>query len=284
MSLIYLTAWLPLGINRAFGALVGRLTYYFSARNRRTALTNLSISMPELGERERRQLVKKHLSHMGQLAMEMGSVWLRGGDWLDKKIVSVSGAETFTARAKDAPGLLLLVPHSGNWEVAGLYASRYVKTAAIYKAPKIPQLEPIMLRGRRLEGADVMPATPRGVMTVFRALDRGDLTMILPDQEPNRDGGEFAPFFGTQALTMTLVPKMIQKTGCEVLIGLAKRVRGGFELIYLEPDSRIYSGDEAEALAGLNASVETVAKMVPEQYQWEYKRFRKRPEGEPKIY
>ena len=108
--------------------------------------------------------------------------------------------------------------------------------------------------------------------------------MLLPDQEPAREGGAFAPFFGIPALTMTLVPKLVKKTRCRVVLGLAKRVRGGFELHYLDPDPRIYAEDESESLAGLNASVELVARLALEQYQWEYKRFRRRPEGEAPFY
>jgi KDO2-lipid IV(A) lauroyltransferase len=34
----------------------------------------------------------------------------------------------------------------------------------------------------------------------------------------------------------------------------------------------------------MNAAVERLVRQHPEQYQWEYKRFKKRPDGQPKVY
>jgi KDO2-lipid IV(A) lauroyltransferase len=49
-------------------------------------------------------------------------------------------------------------------------------------------------------------------------------------------------------------------------------------------DQSIYSADQATSLEAMNAGVESIAALAPEQYQWEYKRFRAQPEGAPKIY
>ena len=34
----------------------------------------------------------------------------------------------------------------------------------------------------------------------------------------------------------------------------------------------------------MNAGVERCVRRIPEQYQWNYKRFRTRPEGEARFY
>jgi KDO2-lipid IV(A) lauroyltransferase len=39
-----------------------------------------------------------------------------------------------------------------------------------------------------------------------------------------------------------------------------------------------------EAAAALNRSVESCIADCPEQYQWEYKRFKKQPDGAPRRY
>jgi len=38
------------------------------------------------------------------------------------------------------------------------------------------------------------------------------------------------------------------------------------------------------SLEGLNASVEAVVRKYPAEYQWEYKRFKRVPEGEKRPY
>jgi KDO2-lipid IV(A) lauroyltransferase len=42
--------------------------------------------------------------------------------------------------------------------------------------------------------------------------------------------------------------------------------------------------DPVMAATALNQSVENVVRRIPEQYQWEYKRFRHQPEGRPNPY
>jgi uncharacterized protein YndB with AHSA1/START domain len=56
------------------------------------------------------------------------------------------------------------------------------------------------------------------------------------------------------------------------------------EIVFREVDERLYSPDLDTSLAGLNASVEAVVREVPAQYQWEYKRFKRQPEGMPRPY
>ena len=38
------------------------------------------------------------------------------------------------------------------------------------------------------------------------------------------------------------------------------------------------------ALQALNHSIETLVREAPEQYQWEYKRFKRQPEGHSRPY
>lgn len=67
-------------------------------------------------------------------------------------------------------------------------------------------------------------------------------------------------------------------------MGYVKRVRGGFELVFAEPDAGIYSEDAITSLTAMNRSVEACVADAPAQYQWEYKRFKKQPEGMEKRY
>ena len=132
----------------------------------------------------------------------------------------------------------------------------------------------------------ILPAGTKGVRRVMKALKRGEMIGILPDQEPDKTGGIHAPFFGIQALTMKLVPQLAAQTGSPVLCAYAERLPDaeGFDLYFAEADPDISSRDLALAAAAMNRSVEDCVSKFPEQYQWEYKRFNTRPEGEPRFY
>jgi KDO2-lipid IV(A) lauroyltransferase len=64
----------------------------------------------------------------------------------------------------------------------------------------------------------------------------------------------------------------------------ALRVSGGWELHFLPVGEDLYSEDIQTSLAALNRGVEAIAALAPEQYQWEYKRFRDRPPGVSAAY
>jgi KDO2-lipid IV(A) lauroyltransferase len=85
---------------------------------------------------------------------------------------------------------------------------------------------------------------------------------------------------------MKLVSRLVQKTEARALVTYAERLPGakGFRLVIEEVDERLYDPDTDVSVAGLNATVENVVRRIPAQYQWEYKRFKKRPPGEPNPY
>lgn len=79
---------------------------------------------------------------------------------------------------------------------------------------------------------------------------------------------------------MTLVQRLMQKVECEVFVGVARRVRGGFKVSY-ERVELPYEDENRHAQA-LNHIVEAVAREALAQYQWEYKRYR--IPGQPNEY
>ena len=46
----------------------------------------------------------------------------------------------------------------------------------------------------------------------------------------------------------------------------------------------MYDPDPPTGIAAVNLNVQRLVEDYPEQYQWEYKRFRERPAGERKLY
>ena len=80
---------------------------------------------------------------------------------------------------------------------------------------------------------------------------------------------------------MTLTSKLVSRTGARVICGYASRLpRGrGFRLVIRPADTLIYEEQQALSVLGLNRSVEEVVKMDVAQYQWEYKRFKRQPDG-----
>jgi KDO2-lipid IV(A) lauroyltransferase len=109
---------------------------------------------------------------------------------------------------------------------------------------------------------------------------------ILPDQVPGGNGGINAPFMGVSANTIKLVARLIDRTNCEVVSLCAERLPNaeGFDMIFRPADSEIYSADVETSVAALNRSIENCIRDKPEQYQWEYKRFKGTQINDKKVY
>ena len=116
----------------------------------------------------------------------------------------------------------------------------------------------------------------------------GGVVGILPDQQPKVGDGEFVPFFGKDALTMTLLGRLAARTGATVLFAYCERIGAGpeFALHVEAAPAAITDPDPVVATTALNAAVERIARRDPAQYQWTYKRWRWRPVGssEPNPY
>jgi Kdo2-lipid IVA lauroyltransferase/acyltransferase len=279
-------AWLPRPVCWWLSRAVAWLMAVLGSRAARVTNENLSLCYPALTPESRRALTLNSLNHTLYMLFELSRIWT--WDWVrQQKTIRVSAtSEALLQEAlADDRGVVVLAPHLGNWELLGFYLQSKAPLTVLYQPGDSESVNELMLACRATYGTRVVPTNRQGVMQLFKALKRGGMTGILPDQVPEKDsGGQFAPFFGVQAMTMTLVYNLIQRTNCRILCGSCLRRPGGFEMLFTEPDAAIYSVDEQTSLAGLNASVEHMVRAAPEQYQWEYKRFRRLQPGETKRY
>lgn len=266
---------LPLAWARALGGFAGTLMWLSKGRDYRMTIKNLFLCMPQLNQEERHKFALASLRETAKTAAEAGAIWRNSWDWLSKHIVEQEGAHLYAEELAKGKGLIVLGPHLGNWEVVAPYVASMGELTAMYQPAPIPALDAMILKGRSKLNITMAPTNRKGISQVIKALQKGGMVGILPDQVPEKDsGGEPVLFFGHHAMTMTFIHSLITRTGCRAVIVFAKRVPGGFKLITLPAAPEIYSEDQAESLRGLNKSVEACVALAPEQYQWEYNRFR----------
>ncbi len=278
---------LPLWLAHAVGKATGWLLYVFPSKAKMVTLRNLQLCFPEKTSEEVKHLTLKSLQETAKTALELGRIWLDPLPEVLKLVVKVVDEDIMKAAVDGGKGVLLLAPHLGSWELYGLHISSYAHTTYMYKPPKVQAFDSVMTRFRARAGATLVPTNRHGVMKLLKALERGEIVGILPDQEPDRSSGVFAPFFGVDALTMTLASRLAAKTDAAIVCGFARRLpdSSGFEIIFKAADKEIANQDINVAAAALNRTVEACVIEEPAQYQWEYKRFSKRPPGiSKKIY
>lgn len=274
-----LCAALPLPVARNLGRAVGRLADLLSLRAARTTRRNLLLCDPTGDRVAQRRLARRALAETGALAAEMGLAWTAPAADAVARVQRCDGLARFEAAQARGRGVLLLVPHLGNWEILNLWLAARGPLTALYEPARDAALDAWLRDGRQRSGARLVPTDPGGLRALLRALGAGQTVGILPDQVPDRRAGVHAPLFGVPALTMTLVRRLLRATGAEPLLACALRTPDGFEVRFLEPAAGLEDADPRVAARALNASVESCVALAPEQYQWDYKRFKLPPPG-----
>lgn len=280
-TLLRLCSLLPLPVAHGLGSCFGRFVWMRKTESARITHKNLALCFPELTEQQLNHLAKESLVETAKTACELGRIWVRAAPQALEHIVRVTGQEILDKALNDTKGVIMLAPHLGNWELCGLFLDSKCQTTYLYKPPKLAAFEDTMIRYRGRLGARLAPTTAKGVAMLVKALGRGEIIGILPDQEPNWDGGVFAPFFGVDALTMTLVAKLAKRTDATVLSIFAKRLANGegFEVVIGKARTGIDNIDLDIAATALNKTVEDCVRQAPSQYQWEYRRFKRQADG-----
>lgn len=270
-----LLALLPLSAARALGVVLGVGMYLIKGRAFRVTCKNIRACFPHLSPEETQKLIRESLIETAKTATEVSLIWHNSWPWVQSKIVAVEGEDILRAELAKGRGLVALAPHLGNWEVVAPYLASIAPLTAMYQPVSIPAMDKLILSGRSKCNTTMAPTNRKGVLMLLKALQQGNIVGILPDQLPKKDAGsEFAPFFGHETLTMSLVHSLINRTQSRVISLFAMRVKGGFKIIVLPADESIYVEDAVGSIAGLNRSVEQCVRLAPSQYQWEYNRFR----------
>lgn len=269
---------LSLPSTRRLGSFIGRCSYRLGGRVVNNSRDNLTRCFPDLSRTQRERLLRDSLRHTAMTALEAFVIWRQPFEKIKSCKLETDGFELVEKQQKSGRGLLLLAPHLGNWEVMGPIMPRRVEAITYMFQPSgMAAIDDLMIQGRSKDGVKLAPTNRKGVSQLLKALRAGEVVSILPDQVPDKGAGQVAPFFGHPAYTMTLVHKLIQRTQCDVLMIFAKRSPEGFVLTVRTPDPGISDANAAVSLAALNNSVEACVREAPEQYQWEYKRFKKVP-------
>jgi len=284
--ILYISAYLPLPVSHGLGFLVGWGLFLFPSHPRRITRINIDLCFPTPSTGEQRKLVRKSLIEMGKTIFEVGALWLRPGRNTLRLIKKVQGNELVDAALSAGKGVILASPHQGAWEATGLYCGAHYKFCCLYKPLKMQQLDALVTRARGRMGGHHVPANAAGIRILYKTLKQGDAVGMLPDQEPLEGTGVFAPFFGIPAYSMVFLGRLAAKSGAPIIFTWCERLSWGrgYHLHFREAPASAHSADTLEATIANNQVVEDCVRTNLAQYQWSYRRFRRRPEGEQEFY
>ncbi|HHS88810.1 MAG TPA: lipid A biosynthesis acyltransferase [Rhodobacteraceae bacterium] len=278
--LLRLFARMPLRCNLWLGRRAGALLWWLDGRERRVALANLAFCFPDRSAKWRRDTARAALVSMSEALFEAPRVWRMSRHELLTRLDNPQVLDDILREYHDSKGLVIASPHLGSWEFAGSVIATGIQMTNMFRPPKSPAVGRYIRQARERGGCLLVPTDASGVRMLSKTLAKGGCVGILPDQEPDAGNGIYAPFFGRQAYTMFLLPRLVRKRRTPVLFVFAERLPGGrYRLHHRHADDALYSDDAATACAAMNAVVEALVRGRIDQYNWNYKRFLAQPDG-----
>lgn len=279
-AMLWCMGALPFRLNRVLGTGIGLLLWQFPNRSRTHARENIERCYAQRTPAWRRQLLRANLIEIGRTFAEAAWFWQCTGQQALRLVHEVHGFEHIEQARGAGRGIIFAAPHIGAWELSGAYLTRCSPLTVMYRPPRMEALAHVILRGRQRLGLIPVPTDSHGVRAMHKALRRGGAVGILPDQQPRSGQGVYAPFMGQPALTMTLLSRLAARSGARVLfVAMLRRAEGGFAMHIWPAGAGIADEDPEVAAARINHETERAIALAPEQYMWNYQRFRQRGGG-----
>lgn len=269
-------AQLPWPLQRALGAVLGRIAMWLAISRRRAARTNLRLCLPALGEAEREALLRANFRDVGIGLFEFARAW-----WGEvaplRASASIEGLEILERLRNQGRGVLLVSGHFMTLELCGRLLCDHIALAGMYRRYKDPVMEWAVLRGR-LRYACAMFGN-RDTRAALRHLKGGGVLWYAPDQDMLGKDTVFAPFFGVPAATITATHQFARMTGCAVVPFFHRREGGRYVLRVGQPLDPFPTDDAVADSTRVNAAIEAMVREAPSQYLWLHRRFKRQPDG-----
>jgi len=278
-TLLQLISYLPLSVNQRIGRMIGFIGWYVSSNMRHRTLLNLNRCYPDKSIEWKKRIGRQALCSSAEALLETPTLWKAGKDKISSLLLNPESLETIKNTYDKGEGLIVVVLHLGSWEYLGLITAMHTKTTSGYRPLNLPALNELVVEGRQSTGARLVPNTFKGIRELTKALSNKESICILPDQEPRKDQGMYADFFGKPAYTANLMPKLAARHNTPVLYIAAERKSNGYYLHIEEGVKALYDKDLVTACNAMNSQIETMINKFPQQYSWSYKRFKRLPDG-----
>jgi KDO2-lipid IV(A) lauroyltransferase len=262
------------------GKALGRLLFTFDRKGKHTAHINLKLCFPELTPTERKILLKKNYAAVGISVIETAIAWFGENDQLPP--CEIIGLEHWQALHAQGRGVLLISAHLSCLEIAGRLISSQMKVDAVYRPQKLNILDAFARFYRSKFYPKIIER--HDLRTLIRSLKAGEAVWYTPDVDAGLKNSVFVPFFGISAATITTSSRLAKLGNAACLTAFFYREDAGYKIIFSAPLDNFPSGDDIADATKINHLIETAIRKKPEQYLWQYKRFKTRPPGETRYY
>ena len=197
----------------------------FRFRRKRT-LARIRGVFPGKSEKEAKAIAVRSLQNILQTGVEMMRAPRLDRKWMDRYVLDGQlYKDRLQAYVDEGKGVVIMVPHSGNWYMAAWSMAKYgLPLFAIAARQRNPKLNAWM--NRQYGDIEVLDRDCRGTLTQIREkLLEGRAFAILPDLRV-RDRDVEADFLGGKANVSRSGAAFAIKCGCPIVVAAMSRRDG----------------------------------------------------------
>ncbi|XOV81239.1 MAG: LpxL/LpxP family Kdo(2)-lipid IV(A) lauroyl/palmitoleoyl acyltransferase [Aestuariibacter sp.] len=282
-ALLYAISWLPYPALKLVGRLFSLLLKVFGKKRIKVAERNLQLCFPEWSAEKREKVLQGNIKMAGMAVIETAMGWW-WPDWRVRRISYVEGYEHVEAALEKGRGILVYAIHNMSLELACRIAGLTNPSVAFYRKHDNPLMDYVQYYGRARSNKYMIHK--RDVKGMIKALNDGEISYYLPDQDYGRNKTEFVPFFDVKETSTTTGSLLFAKAAtCDTLFIAPIVTDKGYMIKFYPGLEDFPSGDDILDITRLNQQVEKMILEAPEQYLWMHKRFKTRPDPEsPSLY
>lgn len=285
LGLLWLVIRLPYRVLLQLGRLVGWGMYQLMRERREIARINLELCFPQWSAAERERVLRENFASNGIALFEMAMAWW----WPPRrlaKLARVEGLEHLQRAAAAGQGVVLMSLHFTTLEIGAALLGQRATIDGMYREHKNAAFDYVQRRGRERHNADAVAVEREDVRSMLKSLRKGRGIWYAPDQDYGRKASVFVPLFGVPAATVTATATFARLGKALVVPFTQTRLPDaqGYLLTVHPPLEDFPQGDDHADALRINQWVEQQIQQQPEQYMWVHRRFKTRPEGEPRPY
>ena len=261
----------PLWALHAIGQTVGWLAWLLSPTYRHRFSANVKTAGLNFSQ------VRGAIGQAGSMSTELPRLWMGKSPAVVWTEGSLACVETAYAAGK---GVLFLTPHLGCFEVTAQaltasFSAKFGPLTVLYRPSRKEGLGQVMEATRARPGLETAPTTLAGVRQMIKALRAGKAVGLLPDQVPPEGMGQWTPFFGKPAYTMTLAARLALQTGAKLMVIWGERLPWGQGYrIHASELNTPEAADVDVLVLQINQAMERLILSRPDQYLWGYARYK----------
>jgi len=231
---------------RAF-ELIGKIALVRNGSSAKRLRSNLSRVCPEKNGSELDQLIKEAMSSY----MRYWCDTFRSPDWSRERIsqtVTVVREELLTEPMKNGTGVVVALPHAGNWDHAGSYfCAMGFPLVTVAERLKPEALFNKFLEYRQNIGMEVLALDSRSMATLLKRAREGALIALVADRDLSKSGVD-VNFFGYPARMPAGPALLAVRTGIPLITAFVSYTSTGIHIEFNSVDIPS-SGSESEKIS-----------------------------------